>query len=535
MEHFVDNIIIGAGPAGLQLAYFLKKNNINYIHFEKNDYCAGFFDKFPHSSQLISINKRFTGKTDPEFNYRHDWNSLLNDEGLLFKDFSKEFYPGSQDLFKYLNHFAKSNELDIKYNTEVKTISKSSINGYNYNIKLTNTNEEYYCKKLIIGTGLSLPNIPEFNYNVVNKVRHYYDFPKNFFKQEENLKNYENKKVLIIGSGNSSYELANILNNYCSSIIILGSSNNMSIVSHYAGDLRSINLPFLDTFYLKTLNGIDILSKVNRNNLSIIQNNSPNDPNYLKYQLMSDEQLYYSSSDLEYFDDIILCTGWKFNSKIFNFDLDLTNNNKYPKINYKYESTNNTNLFFIGSLMHSLDFKKSSGGFIHGFRYLIRFFTQMNFGVEIKKKVFKFDGTLNCYNELSEYIYNRINSVSSMYQMFGVLADYFYWDKGQKEIVYIHDVTYDYILDNIPNFITSFSTLKLLYNEEYVYDIRKLGGFDKYNPKFLHPEISIINKINNKWNLVDKIIFEEDLVADFKGKKYQDKIKRALKSCPLII
>ena len=29
--------IIGAGPAGLQLAYFLSKSNRNYIVFEKNN------------------------------------------------------------------------------------------------------------------------------------------------------------------------------------------------------------------------------------------------------------------------------------------------------------------------------------------------------------------------------------------------------------------------------------------------------------------------------------------------------------------
>ena len=57
---------------------------------------------------------------------------------------------------------------------------------------------------------------------------------------------------------------------------------------------------------------------------------------------------------------------------------NLTKNKKYPEINGKYESSNNTNLFFIGSLMHSLDCKKSSGGFIHGFRYLIKFFVNMN-------------------------------------------------------------------------------------------------------------------------------------------------------------
>jgi hypothetical protein len=42
---------------------------------------------------------------------------------------------------------------------------------------------------------------------------------------------------------------------------------------------------------------------------------------------------------------------------------------KYPKIEYDYESADYENLYFAGTVAHSLDFRKSSGGFIHGFRY----------------------------------------------------------------------------------------------------------------------------------------------------------------------
>lgn len=42
---------------------------------------------------------------------------------------------------------------------------------------------------------------------------------------------------------------------------------------------------------------------------------------------------------------------------------------KYPKINYNYESVDNPGMFFAGTATHSLDFRKSAGGFIHGFRY----------------------------------------------------------------------------------------------------------------------------------------------------------------------
>lgn len=42
---------------------------------------------------------------------------------------------------------------------------------------------------------------------------------------------------------------------------------------------------------------------------------------------------------------------------------------KFPKIGADYQSVDYENLYFVGANTHSLDFRRSSGGFIHGFRY----------------------------------------------------------------------------------------------------------------------------------------------------------------------
>lgn len=42
---------------------------------------------------------------------------------------------------------------------------------------------------------------------------------------------------------------------------------------------------------------------------------------------------------------------------------------KYPKIDYDYQSVDNPGMYLAGTATHSLDFRKSAGGFIHGFRY----------------------------------------------------------------------------------------------------------------------------------------------------------------------
>ena len=185
---YYNDIIIGAGPAGLQLGYYFKKMEKNYIILEKTNFSGSFFDKYPLSSKLISINKTFTGNNNSDFNMRHDWNSLINDEDFLFKNYSNEYYPDSSDLHKYLNDFSIKNELNIKYNTNiVKIVKVLNNNDYNYEIYIENNKEDFYiCKNLICATGLSKPKVPEINMVVHDKIKHYGDFNKDYFKNPDN-------------------------------------------------------------------------------------------------------------------------------------------------------------------------------------------------------------------------------------------------------------------------------------------------------------------------------------------------------------
>lgn len=519
---YYENIILGAGPSALQLGYYFKKSQIPYLIIEKQSTCASFFNKYPVSDKLISLNKKYTGETNSDFNLRHDWNSLLNDEGFLFTDYSDELYPSASHLHQYLNDFAVKFDLNIDFNKTINEVVKC---GAEYHL-ITSCETLYMCKKLIVATGLSKPNIPKnISFHPSDlKVKHYADFKKEFFANKDNLNNYINKKVLIIGGGNAGYEIANILDKYCSSVIVLGSNKKLSIVSHYVGDIRSIYLPFYDSFYLKSLNGIDALDR--NQFLSIKYENN-------KYGFYSGTNAFYKQK-LTHFDDIIFCTGWTFDNSIFKFDIKTVINNKYPEIKENYESSNNENLFFIGSLMHSHDYRKGSGGFIHGFRYLLKLFIQVNYGVPKVIHNFKFTGNMDCYEELAKHIFKRINYASSLYQLYGTMCDIFYFDKSTNNIIYIEDWT-KYCIKHltIPNG-TYINYLQLEYgNEETI--ISRLGRFDKWNPNFLHPRIYMAYYENNFIKPLDRVVFEEDLIADFSSNEHYNKIVQVLKMCNLII
>lgn len=78
-----DYCVLGAGPAGLQMAYFLQRAGRDYAVFERAPRPGSFFTRYPRHRKLISINKRHTGKANAEFNLRHDWNSLLSHDPRL--------------------------------------------------------------------------------------------------------------------------------------------------------------------------------------------------------------------------------------------------------------------------------------------------------------------------------------------------------------------------------------------------------------------------------------------------------------------
>ena len=151
-ENIDDNldyeyIIIGSGPAGLQAGYFLEKYKKKYVILEKSSNVGDFFKKYPIHRKLISINKVYTGTDNKEFNLRHDWNSLLSDDdSLLFKNYSKEFYPKADTMVEYLNDFYKKNKLNILFNFEVRKIDKVNENEFS----IIGNNVEIKSSKLIV-------------------------------------------------------------------------------------------------------------------------------------------------------------------------------------------------------------------------------------------------------------------------------------------------------------------------------------------------------------------------------------------------
>ncbi len=478
-----ETIIIGAGPAGLQTAYFLDRCLRDYKILERGSCSGTFFARYPISKKLISFNKRYTGSTNADFNLRYDWNSLLNEDELLFTSYSCDIFPSSDDLVRYLNDFAFG--MNISYNTKVEQINKHN-DGYSIN---TN-NEIFTCKYLIIATGM-IPQKQTF--------QHYGDFTQTTFDGDTE---FDGKNVMIVGSGNSAYELASLLASRVKRLILFGKMIKLSSFTHYPGDLRGNYLSNIDLFSLK------LLSFTSKNEEYVLESDfTITDEGY-----ETKEKLFVHNGRHKY-DHVIFCNGFCFDTSIFNFDVN--HNGKYPKLNYKYESENNKNLFFAGTLMHGVDKPvKSSGGFIHGFRYLIRYLVQTiytSYTIEL----------FNSKTLLSEFIFRRINECSSLYLMFNFMCDLVYYEG--ENYFYVQDVTTEYIKQCEKS---KYFTLKTSYGAQPTTyeDLYTIGFSIRANPRLIHFILTFVDGDN-----INEIKFEEDIFGLFDSEDiFLTKIKRVI-------
>ena len=203
-----DICIIGAGPGGIQLGHKLLNAGRDYVIFERAATAGSFFARFPVHRKLISLNKRFTGRDDAEFNLRHDWNSLLDHPSIaLMTNRSEDRWPHADVLVTYLRDFAKAQDAanTIRYNAAVQTVARHMHDAFL--VTLASSGEAHVCAKVVVATGL-VPRVPT-NIDGIELAAGYEDLP-------ETGRSFEGKAVLVLGMGNAAMETADALSPFTS-------------------------------------------------------------------------------------------------------------------------------------------------------------------------------------------------------------------------------------------------------------------------------------------------------------------------------
>ncbi|GAA3747952.1 NAD(P)-binding domain-containing protein [Salinactinospora qingdaonensis] len=476
----LDYLIVGAGPAGLQLGQLLHEAGHEYRILESGSAPGTFFRTFPRHRTLISINKPHTGIADPEFNLRMDWNSLLSpDPRLLFTRYTRRYFPQADDLLRYLADFAATFDLDIAYDTRAEQIGREDDR-----FCVTDQHgREHHARRLVMATGLSLANTPD-----IPGIETAEDYATVSVDPDE----FTDQRVLIIGKGNSALETADNLIETAAVIHVAGPhAIRMAWNSHYVGHLRAVNNNFLDTYQLKSQNAL-----LDGEVLSIDKAEEPTaGPRYrVRFNFSRADEVV---KELRY-DRVIVCTGFRFDASAFGPGCrpELAINDRFPALTSAYESVNVPGLYFAGTVMQQRDFKKSTGGFIHGFRYAVRALSRI-LDERHHDRPWPQLPLAPTPSALADAVVARANRSSALWQMFGAIGDLVVMGPGEQA-QYHEEVPVDYAHDSDITGGGEYFTLTL----EYGPDHDKVDPFDitvrrtaqnsvedAYDAAYLHPVI----------------------------------------------
>ncbi len=171
--------IVGAGPIGIELAHFFKKEEIDYIQFDKGQ-IAQTISLFPHFMRFYSSADRIAipGIPIP----RVDQSKCTKEEYLA-----------------YLRAVVQQFELEIRAYESVDSIAKNSDNSFSLKTTRKGRSYRYNAKNVVLAIGdMHEPKLLGIPGEDLPNVSHYFDDPHKYFKQ----------RILIVGGKNSAVETA---------------------------------------------------------------------------------------------------------------------------------------------------------------------------------------------------------------------------------------------------------------------------------------------------------------------------------------
>ena len=489
-----DYLIIGAGPAGVQIGYFMEKAGMNYVIVEAGEGAAAFYERYPRHRKMISINKVHTGYADAEKNLRWDWNSLLCDsEEMLFKNFSKSYFPSADDLVRYMRDFVAHYGLKVHSDTRIAHVTRNG--GFEATAENGNV---YRAKRIIVATGVSKAyNPPIEGIELAEPYQEFSTDPNDFI----------NQRVLILGKGNSAFETADNLVE-TTAFVHVASPNPLKFAwtTKFVGHLRAVNNNLLDTYQLKAQNAVldGDIRKIERtdNGKYLIT---------IAYTHANGE-----CEQLEY-DRVLSCTGFRFDPSPYDDTCrpTLAINDRFPRMTSAWESANVSDMFFAGTITQERDFKKSASGFIHGFRYnaraLFRLLCERYEEAGLPRK-----SVAATPEAIGDAIIERVNKTSGLWQMFGVLTDVLQVNSANGTADYIEELPVDYIRTSEFAVHPQYFTVSLEFGDFYDTDPfaieRNPDPSKAQESKFLHPvirrfeqgvqtgEIHLLEDLHSDWS-----------------------------------
>ncbi len=173
-----DVIIIGGGQSGMAMGYYLRRSGLSYIILDNQKESGGAWLHTWKSLRLFSPAQ---------------WSSL---PGMIMSGGS-DYYPSRDAAIEYLKSYETKYDLPVKRPVEVFDVVK-----INDEFQLQTSEGKFLSRTVVSSTGsFNNPYIPEFNGldTFKGKVIH--------SSQYESPENLENKRVAVVGEGNSGAQI----------------------------------------------------------------------------------------------------------------------------------------------------------------------------------------------------------------------------------------------------------------------------------------------------------------------------------------
>lgn len=184
--------LIGAGPMGLAAAKLLIEHGISFQGFEFNTDVGGLWDIDGPRSTMYETAHLISSKKMTEFA-----------DFPMREDVAE--YPSHREMKRYFQDFARHFNLMKHYHFGAEVVSCTPLGGPGDGWRITWRNDagdhvEDFSGLLIANGTLSEPNMPTFNGDFDGELVHSceYRYPAQF----------DGKRVLIIGAGNSGCDIA---------------------------------------------------------------------------------------------------------------------------------------------------------------------------------------------------------------------------------------------------------------------------------------------------------------------------------------
>ncbi len=180
-------LIIGAGPAGLAIAGRLRKKNIEFQIIEAKDNLAASWRGHYDRLHLHTVKQ---------------WSHLPH---MPFPD-SYPLYVPKDKLVSYLESYAETFDIRPQYKTTVQSIKKTSSPSWQVSCQ---NGQVYKATQVVIATGVNrVPRIPDLENKEIfqGQIIH----SRNYKNHEP----YKDKRVMVVGMGNTGAEIALDLSEY---------------------------------------------------------------------------------------------------------------------------------------------------------------------------------------------------------------------------------------------------------------------------------------------------------------------------------